>query len=138
MRKKFALWTMTVIAAFTLGNTFSIIMTSGPSVQMESDMHYCKCVEEHPELYPRLLDAADVVQRNIDQQTAEFIAKHQLKPNDFQGIFVPQENGNYNVYYFCSHRNRRVTQLEPEFIEFIRPSLQPYKHIVREAHGENF
>jgi hypothetical protein len=135
---KIALCTISFIAAFTLGNIYSVIRTSHLSLQMESNMHYCKCVEEHPELYPRLLEASSEVQTSFDQQSAAFITMHQLKPNDFQGIFVPQSNGNFSVYYICSHRNRRVTQLEPKFIEFIRPCLQPYKRIVCEAHGENF
>jgi hypothetical protein len=138
MKNQIAIWTVTVVTAFTLGNIFTFINKSHPTLQMESNLHYCRCVEDHPELYPHFLEAAAEVQNGIHQQTKAFIAAHKLKPTDFQGIFVPQENGNYDVHYFCSHRNRHVTGLQPAFIDYIRPSFEPYRRILRKAHGENF
>jgi hypothetical protein len=83
MKKQIAICTVTVVSAFTIGNTCNIISKSHLPLQMEFKLHYCKCVEGHPTLYPRFLEAAAETPNGIHQQTAALIAAHQIKPTKF-------------------------------------------------------
>ena len=135
MKKTSIAWTIAVLSSFVGGFILADNIRYQSSLEREITTHYCLCIEEKPEYYPRLLEAASMVQSEIDRQTAAFVKAHKIHERDFQTIFVPSTNGNYEMVFHCSHRKRDVTDLLPGYKELMNTCLTSYRRIVREAHG---
>lgn len=137
MSKTSILWSLAVVAAFVGGFAASRLVHHPLSLESELNTHYCRCIEERPEYYPHLLDAASKVQEQLNKESATFAKTHGLTEDDFHAIFVPCSNGNYEMYFHCTHRNRKTTELLQTYKDRMYNCLEPYRRIVREAHGDH-
>ena len=135
--KRIAIGFAVLLLVAVVGFAGRSIFGRDPIIQTSTNVHFCSCVEERPDLAPRFIDASEQINNSIEKVTASFIAQHGLRSSDFTATFCLLRNGNYTTTIWCSNRTCMVGALYRDYETVVRDCFEPHRRLHLEAHGED-